>query len=238
MSSGGDSGTTSPPPGAHDPAHGGPRRRRDAALAAAALAVALGVVAARLLADSSAALDAAARAAAGGDPEGEVRELFAAARAYLPGSPFVPRALDRLDAVADAALRDGRTEIARRALEAERAAILGARWLVTPHADRLAHADARLAALYARIEDPAVDPGASQEQRTAWHAERLARRPGPHTGFAVLALGGFLLWLGAAVGFFTRGLDAGLRLRRGPAIAAGLAFAVGMSLFLVGLRLA
>ena len=53
-----------------------------------------------------------------------------------------------------------------------------------------------------------------------------------------MALFGLALWLGGAVGFIRRGLDAGLRLRRGPALAAGIIFAIGFALFVTGLRLA
>jgi hypothetical protein len=41
-----------------------------------------------------------------------------------------------------------------------------------------------------------------------------------------------------AMVYMRRGLDAGLRLRRGPALAAGIVFVVGFALFVTGLRLA
>jgi len=66
----------------------------------------------------------------------------------------------------------------------------------------------------------------------------LSRRPGPALAHVLLALAGLVLWVGAAVGFFSKGLDAKLRLRRSQAIIAGVTFAIGLAMFLVGLRLA
>ncbi len=213
---------------------------------------ALSVVVGRLLIDGRAALRAGDAAFASGDRALAVRHYLDAARLYVPGSASVRAALDRLDRVASAAESaagsgDGAAAdagaieqlvLARRAREAIRAGILGTRSFYTPFAERLTDSDAKLARLYARTEDARVDPGASIDARTTWHVARLARRPGPAILFVLMALGGFALWLGAAVAFFTRGLDRALRLRQGPAALAGTAFVVGFALFVVGLRLA
>jgi hypothetical protein len=199
---------------------------------------ALAVVVVRVAVDSRAALRAGQAAEARGDGREAVRHYLDAARLYLPGSPTVREALDRLDGLARAAEQRGDGSAARAALEAIRAALLGTRSFYTPFEERLPGVEARLARLYAEAEDARVDPGASLEARRAWHAARLAAHPGPSVPYAFMALGGLALWLGAAVGFVRKGLDAGLRLRRGPALAAGIAFAVGFALFVTGLRLA
>ena len=80
--------------------------------------------------------------------------------------------------------------------------------------------------------------GAPFEQRRAWHLERLLARPGPSLPATFAALGGLALWLGAAVLFIRRGLDRGLRLQRGWATASAVAFFIGFTLFLLGLRFA
>lgn len=211
--------------------------RRRALIVAGAIALGLGIVVVRLWVDGRAAFRAGAQAEAAGDRARAIREYQNAARLYLPGAAYVGDGLARLFAIADAAEGEGDTDNARRALEAVRAAILGTRSFYVPHEARLLEADRRLASLYARIEDPARDPGASPEARVAWHAERLARRPGPATAPAVIALFGLALWVGAAVAFFSRALDSALRLRRPQAIAAGLVFVAGFTMFLVGLRL-
>lgn len=215
-----------------------PRRGRVALLWAVGLLIGLGVVVVRVAVDGRASLKAGEAAEARGDRAGAIRQYLDAARMYLPGSPTVRRALDHLDVLATTAAQAQDSTTERAALEAIRAAILGARSSYTPEEERLARVDRRLAALYATVEDPGVDPSASVETRTAWHAARLAQRPGPAVGYVVLALLGLALWLSAVVGFVRRGLDGGLRLRRAPALAAGIAFAVGFALFLTGLRLA
>jgi hypothetical protein len=206
--------------------------------------VAVALVAAVLVVTVRVAVDARAALRAGGAAEGRgerleaIRRYLDAARFTLPGSPWAREGLDRLEALATRAEGDGDLATARRALEAMRAAVLGGRSFYTPQEGRLPAVDANLARLYAAVEDPRVDPRATAEMRRAWHAARLARRPGPSLPFALLALAGLTLWLFAAVAFVRRGLDPGLRLRRGPALAAGAVFAIGLTLFVVGLRLA
>jgi hypothetical protein len=209
-----------------------------AAVLAAGVLAAVVVVTVRVAVDSRAALHAGWEAEGRGEPLEAIRRYLDAARLTVPGSPWVRQALDRLDGVAARAERDGDGATARRALEAMRAAILGTRSFYTPHAGRLPAIDARLAGLYAAAEDVRVDPTATREQRVAWHAARLARRPGPSLPLSVMALAGLALWLAGAVAFVRRGLDGTLKVRRGPAITAGVVFAVGVTLFIAGLRLA
>jgi hypothetical protein len=207
-------------------------------LAAIGVALALAVVAVRLLVDSRSALRAGQMSEERGDRLEAIRHYQDAARLYLPGSPTVRDALDRLEALATAAAQAGDGPGVRAALEAERAAILSTRSLYIPNGSRLPHIEHRLARLLAATEDRSVAPGVSFEARTAWHLQRLARRPGPALAHVVLALAGLVLWVGGAIGFVSRGLDARLRLRRLHAIVAGVIFALGLAMFLVGLRLA
>lgn len=197
--------------------------------------LALGLVVARVLADSASAVSAGDTASEQGNPELAIEHYQHAVRMYVPGSPYVRRALERLEKIAAGASQRGEATGERLALEAIRAGLLGARSLYTPHAERLAAVDRRLAALYARIEDPS---NGKPEARQAWFAERLARRPGPRPLISLLAIGGLGLWLGASVLFIRRGLDRGLRLRPRWALFAGVAFLVGFALFVFGLRFA
>jgi hypothetical protein len=202
--------------------------------------LALAVVTGRVLHDSWSSLRAGQAAQASG-PEhraAAIRHYLRAARMYLPGSPFVSRALDHLTTIANQGAQAGDRQGEREALEAIRSALLGARSLYTPHGDRLLAVDERLAVIYASIEDPAVAPGASFEERAAWHRQRLAVRPGPAVPATLAALGGMALWLGAVVVFIRRGLDRTLRLERRWALGAAIGFAIGLTLFVAGLRLA
>jgi hypothetical protein len=199
------------------------------------IVLALGVVTGRLLVDARAAYQAGSRAELAGKPRDAIRQYGDAVRFYVPGSPFVRYALDRLDGIAAAATTARDFDLARAALETERGALLSARSVYVPHSSRLPAIEQELARLLALAEEPTSSDLAA---RAAWHAERLAHRPGPNLVYVVMALVGLGLWVGGSVVFFTRGLDPGLRLRSPAAVACGAVFLVGMSLFLLGLRLA
>jgi hypothetical protein len=207
-------------------------------LVAVGVALALVVVAGRLLIDARSALHAGQISEGRGDRLEAIRHYQDAARLYLPASPYVRDALDRLEAVATAAAQAGDGLSVRAALEAERAAILATRSLFIPHGSRLPDIEHRLARLLAAAEDRSVAPGVSFEARAAWHLERLTHRPGPDLAHVLLALSGLVLWVGSVVGFCSRGLDVTLRLRRPHAIIAGVTFIVGLAMFLAGLRFA
>jgi len=216
-------------------------RRQKVVIAVAFGAAALAIVTARVALDSAAAWRRGEAALARGDRDEAIRQYRDAARLYVPASPTVRGALDRLRDLAVAAETAGDLETARHALEAARAAILGTRSFYVPHSDRLAELEDRLAGLRARLESAEPSGAArldSEAARRAWHLERLGRRPGPAVGFAILALAGFFTWIGAAVAFIYRGLDSNIRLRRRPAVVCGVIFAVGFAVFMIGLRFA
>jgi hypothetical protein len=76
-------------------------------LVAAGVALALVVVAVRLLYDSRSALQAGEMSEGRGDRLEAIRHYQDAARLYLPASPYVRDALDRLEALAAAAAQAG-----------------------------------------------------------------------------------------------------------------------------------
>jgi hypothetical protein len=211
-----------------------PRRQLVIVLAGAGLALA--IVVARLLLDARAACQAGAAAEQRGDPTLAIRHYLEAGRLYVPGSPYTRTALDQLDRIGVAAVTGGDYATARAAFEAERAAILGARSFYTPHGRRLPDLERKLARLLAATEADAA--ATTFAERAAWHASRLAERPGPKTSLVLLALLGLLTWVASAVVFFRHGLNAHLGLRRVPAILAASGFVIGLALFLVCLRLA
>jgi hypothetical protein len=211
-------------------------RRGQIAIVSLGIVAALTIVVIRLLVDARGAFKQGMEAEARGDLSQAIRHYLDAGRYYVPGSPYTRAALDHLDAIGVACVTRGDYATARSAFAAERAALLGTRSFYTPHAKRLPELERRLARLLAATEADA-SPG-TFEARADWHARRLAERPGPKTSFVLLALLGLGLWVSSAVTFFARGFDANLSLRRAPAILAGAGFVVGLSLFLVCLRLA
>ena len=210
-----------------------PGWRRQAAIALAGLALALGIVVVRLLVDARASVQSGTVAEQHGETALAIRHYLDAGRLYVPGSPYTGSALDRLDAIAVAAVTRGDYGTARAAFEAEQG---GARSFYTPYATRLPDLERKLARLLAASE--ASSGAVTFEERANWHAQRLAERPRPKTPWVLLALLGLALWIASAVVFFRHGLDAQLGLRRAPAVLAASGFVVGLTLFLVCLRLA
>lgn len=178
---------------------------------------------------------------------GEVSEAIAhyldAARASYPGNPFAKQAFDRLWQLAAPSQRaplvtspGEEPEVVRQSLEAYRAAVLSTRSVYVSRASNLSEANARLAEIYAHRESRNARSSAGKfEQRRQWHLQRLAVIPGPKLLWVVTALLGLLMWVGAVAAFITKALTPNMRLKRGPALGAGLAFVCGFGLFLLGL---
>jgi hypothetical protein len=98
---------------------------------------------------------------------------------------------------------------------AVRDAVAAARWLVTPHADRQARADRRIAAL--------TGAAATAPQ-------------GVSVPWLVVALAGFAVWLGGCVYFARHALDADEHLVRRAAASAGALVLAGMLTWIIGLH--
>jgi hypothetical protein len=169
-----------------------------------------------------------------------------AARMYYPGNPYANLAFARLLELADAAATLGPVvapDLERRALEAFRIAALATRSTYVPHAAELEKVNERLAGIYARWEldakgayksAPGV-PSASYQQRQQWHLEKLRGVPGPSWLWSSAGLFGLAIAIGAVVLFIAKALTPALKLQRGPALGAGLAFVLGFTLFLLGI---
>jgi hypothetical protein len=198
--------------------------------------LALGVIVGRLLIDGRALGQRGAQAENHGHPTEAIRLYAEAARHYVPFGPYHAQALSRLDAIAVSAIQRGDYPLGRMALEAERSALLATRSLYIPMAHRLPEIELRLARLLAATEDPATQAGASFEDRSRWHLDRLSQHPSPRGPYVLLALVGLGGLVASSVLFFTRGLDVNLRLKSPWAIVYGSLFLLGLGLFLAGLR--
>ncbi len=153
-----------------------------------------------------------------------VHSYETAARWYLPLAPHVDAAYAKLRTIAERSAPDQQLA----AWRAIRSSARATRWLVTPHADDLAAADAAIASISAGLPQAATaDP--------AWHRERLARESRPSVGACLVASLGILLWLGGALGLVRRGFDPAGKLVRRPALASGIASLAGMACWALGL---
>jgi hypothetical protein len=176
------------------------------------IVIALGVVAAlagaasiRVVVLGRSALADGDAARKRGDLPAAIDAWRAAARHYLPFAPHVDTAYRRLSTLArDAeAARDSATALA--AWRAIRSASRATDGLVTPAADLAAEADRRIAALMATDPEGSSAAGATPDDRTAWHAGKLAESPGPGLGLVLLAGLGVLAWIAGLVWFAREG---------------------------------
>ncbi len=226
--------------------------RRKLVTAAIVAAVVIGALVTRAIWEGRSALHAGDEAMANGDVAGAIDGWRRAARWYVPLAPHVGDAYDRLARVAtDAELQQDRIT-ALTAWRAIRSSSLATRWVVTPYADRKAHADQRIAALMAEEpvwgqpvpagEDPtrlaAPEAGDTVAAREAYYAAQLARDGAPSLAWVIVALAGFGGWLGGCVRFARRALGPEDRLDRRVAAESGVLVLIGMVVWVVGLYLA
>jgi len=200
----------------------------------------------RLLVAAHEAVGVAENALARGDQTEATRAYLDALRSYVPGSPLEARALDGLDAMASAAADARDYDGERRALEAIRAGLLGARSLFVPYPTRLAKTNRRLAELDSDVAfPPSVRPATIVAPRIHSWGPRGGNPARVGVGSTLLALAGFAAWVGAVVLFVRRGLQSGFDVdaARSPRVSplmtrvlVPVLFVVGFALFLVGLR--
>jgi hypothetical protein len=194
----------------------------------------LAVVVTRAVWQGRSALDDGDRALEAGDAEEAIRGWRRAARWYLPLAPHVTDAYERLEDLAGLAEARGDLATAIAAWQGVRGSILATRSFYTPHSERLDPANRHIADLMARV-DREPPPDMTPETLEAWHYELLSRDESPSVGWTLLALLGFLVWIGGGLLFAVRGVSAEDRLVRRPAITAGLMVALGLFVWLLGL---
>jgi hypothetical protein len=210
-------------------------RRRKLAVAAAVIGACLAVLVTRAVWEGRSALADGDRAAAAGDIDQAIGKWRRAARWYVPLAPHVGSAYDRLENAGREAEAASDPVTALRAWRGVRSSILATRSFYTPHSDRLEPANQRIAALMASVEGPRADPGKTPEQRQAWHLELLQRPVGPSTFWSIVAIVGFLAWVGGAFWFAWGGLDPDDRLVTRVAARSGVLVVLGLLVWMFGL---
>ena len=208
--------------------------KRKLVTAAIVVGFCLAVVVTRAVWQGRGALDEGDRALEANDSEEAIRGWRRAARWYVPFAPHVSDAYDRLEALAQLAEKKGDLRTALAAWQGVRGSILATRSFYTPHEERLAPANHKIAELMAKL-DPSPPAEMSGPQLAAWHYELLARDESPSVVWSLVALIGFALWIGGGILFAVRGVSADDRLVRRPAITAGVAIMAGLVVWLLGL---
>lgn len=214
------------------------RWARTAAKVAAVAGVILVVLAVRVVTSSKAELDEGDELRESGDRVAAVACYRRAARWYAPGNPYSADALARLARIGTEAEDEGDVQLALSAWRAIRAAIESTRSFYTPHTDRLAAANARIADLMASQTPPPIDAGKSREQLRREHLALLNASTRPNIGWTIVLLLGFAAWVGGAFAFVTRAVDDEDRLVPRLARRWGTVVVVGFGLFVLGMALA
>jgi hypothetical protein len=198
---------------------------RLAGLVVAAIAALVAFASLRVIVDSHSEYTEAARLEEQGEYAQAVTYYRRSLRWYAPGNPYSRAAGEALIALAHSAESRGDPGLARDAYQALRAGIMAARGITTPYPDLLRRGADRLEAL------AAGDAG---------HRDITDLMPPgtPQPWAALLALAGYLIWVGSALGFTQRALDREDRLIRSRAIRWVASFLVGLAMFTVGLLVA
>jgi hypothetical protein len=209
--------------------------RRSIALAAAAVVFCLGVVVTRAVWEGRGALSDGDRAAQAGDLPGAIALWRRAARWYVPLAPHVGDAYARLESLAAEAESRGDTATALAAWNGVRSSILATRSFYTPESERLGPANQHIAALMARVEGAAADPGKSEAERTGWHLALLQRDEAPSVPWVLVALAGFAMWIGGGLRFALRAITPDDTMVTRIALTSGILVGVGLFLWMLGL---
>jgi hypothetical protein len=209
-------------------------------LARAALVVALVVagLGLRSWVSCSAELARAEELRDGGDVEAAIDHYRRAATWYFPGNVRARAALEELVEIGTGAEARGESTIALAAFRSARGAAMAARGVYLPHADVVAVANERIAALMAEGAVPPVDADRSPEERREAYLAMLRADRDVRTGWALVALLGFACWVSGASLLARRGVDERDEVAPREARRWGTLLVVGLGLFVLGLALA
>lgn len=151
-----------------------------------------GLLTARVLQQGELELRSAEALAATGNLEEATVHARQSASWFVPGAPHVPAAYAQLIAIARLAEGRGDVKTALFAWHAVRTSALSSRWVLIPHKDELAIADASIARLSAKQPAPhgaaTQDPADIQQKMHAL----LARNDRPRLPWVFTMLGGFV----------------------------------------------
>jgi len=154
----------------------------------------LAVASTRLVLDSKAHFEDGEDLARDGDRSLALLELEEAARAYVPGSPYPRRAIERIGIIAKGHEMRGDTSSARAAWESIRRSVLSTRHFVQPNRDLLERAERELK----RLADARRGHGQGAETNP------IARPEDPSPAGSILLFAGLLVWIGGALALLVR----------------------------------
>jgi hypothetical protein len=174
------------------------------------------------------------RALKAGDAHGAAEHARRAAAWFAPAAPHVRVAYDRLVALGAAAEGLGDRELALFAYRGARTAALETRWILAPHDDTLALANAAIARLSAAAPGPTELPGPPAATLSREALDALSREDTPNAHWIVVLVGSALAWILGAV-YAAEALTTGRPVSRHRAAGGACVATLGVLLYLLAI---
>ena len=157
---------------------------------------------------------------------------------YMPWSTSVQQAVEHLWEVGTAAEQRSEWTVALEAYRSLRASLYAVQSFYQPYPEWISKSEAKIARLMAQTSGagPAADDQIAPH--TARFTKMLQRDTTPHRGWSLLAVGGFLGWVGGTIGFLWRVFPTGQIQRWQSAVGWGSAVLLAFTVWIIGLLFA
>jgi len=156
---------------------------------------------------------------------------------YTPFSTTVRMAVERLWQLGAEAETRGDWRLALEAYQSLRASLYAVQSFYIPYESWIPKAEERIALLMAKTQ-AGNEPNADKlAQDTARFAMQLQRHVGPHLGWSILVVIGFLGWVSATIGLIWYVMDEAGNFARRQGVLWGSLMALFFALWLISMRL-
>lgn len=157
---------------------------------------------------------------------------------YTPWSASVQHAVEHLWEVGTAAEQRSEWTVALEAYRSLRASLYAVQSFYQPYPEWIPKCEAKIARLMAQTSGAAPAADEQVASHTARFAQMLRRDTTPHRGWSLLAVGGFLGWVGGTIGFLWRVLPTGQIQRWQSAAMWGSTVILAFTVWIIGLLFA
>jgi hypothetical protein len=157
---------------------------------------------------------------------------------YTPWSASVQQAVERLWAVGAAAEQRAEWSLALEAYRSLRASLYSVQSLYLPYQEWIPKSEANIARLMAQTSGAGSQDVEQLAQHTTRFTQMLQRDTTPQRGWSLLAVGGFLAWVGGTIGFLWRVFPSGQIQRWQAAVGWGCVVIIAFTVWIIGLLFA
>jgi hypothetical protein len=157
---------------------------------------------------------------------------------YTPWSASVQHAVEHLWEMGEAAEQRSEWSVALEAYRSLRASLYAVQSLYRPYQEWIPQSEARIARLMALTSSSDSQDSEQLTQQTARFTQMLQRDTTPQRGWSLLAVGGFLAWVGGTIGFLWRVFPSGQIQRWQAAVGWGCVVIIAFTVWIIGLLFA